>query len=73
MSFPDLPGCISDGETIEEAIKNGFDAMNSWVETSKEFNDPVPEPSSSQASGALSSGYQKVYMPDSLHALNKRA
>ena len=31
ISFPDLPGCISDGDTIEEAIKNGIDAMNSWI------------------------------------------
>jgi antitoxin HicB len=51
ISFPDLPGCISDGETIEETIKNGIDAMNSWLETAKEFNDSVPEPGSSQARG----------------------
>jgi predicted RNase H-like HicB family nuclease len=28
--FPDLPGCMSDGETIEEAITNGIDAMRGW-------------------------------------------
>ena len=63
ISFPDLLGCISDGETIEEAIKNGIDAMNSWIETSKEFNDPTPEPGSSQASGRF---VQRI--PKSLHA-----
>jgi antitoxin HicB len=62
ISFPDLPGCISDGETIEAAIKNGIDAMNSWISTSKEFNDPIPEPSSSQASGRF---VQRL--PKSLH------
>ena len=62
ISFTDLPGCISDGATIEEAIKNGIDAMNSWLETAKEFNDSVPEPGSSQASGRF---VQRI--PKSLH------
>jgi antitoxin HicB len=62
ISFPDLPGCISDGGTIEEAIKNGIDAVNSWLETAKEFNDPIPEPGSSQASGRF---VQRI--PKSLH------
>ncbi|MCD4715632.1 MAG: type II toxin-antitoxin system HicB family antitoxin [Desulfobacterales bacterium] len=69
ISFPDLPGCISDGETIEDAIMNGIDAVHSWVETAKEFNDPVPEPGSSQASGRF---VQRL--PKSLHArLSARA
>ena len=63
ISFPDLPGCFSDGGTIEEAIKNGIDAVNSWIETSKEFNDPIPEPGSNQASGRF---VQRI--PKSLHA-----
>ena len=44
ISFPDLSGCMSDGDTIEETIKNGIDAMNSWLETAKEFNDSIPKP-----------------------------
>ena len=31
ISFPDLPGCMSDGETIEEAIQNGRDAFLGWI------------------------------------------
>ncbi|WP_417909336.1 type II toxin-antitoxin system HicB family antitoxin [Candidatus Electronema sp. PJ] len=46
ISFPDLPGCVSDGETIDEAIVNGLDAIHSWIETANEFHDPVPEPGS---------------------------
>lgn len=32
VSFPDLPGCISCGETIEEAIYNAYDAKKVWIE-----------------------------------------
>lgn len=38
IEFPDLPGCMSDGETIEEAIENGADAM-------REAGRPIPLPS----------------------------
>jgi len=31
ISFPDLPGCISDGETLEEAVVNGRDACSAWM------------------------------------------
>ena len=45
VSFPALPGCLSCGETIEEAITNGNDAKMSWLETSLEqgmiINEPV--------------------------------
>ena len=41
VEFPDLPGCIADGETIEEAVENGSDALRSWLATAKEFKDPV--------------------------------
>ena len=30
ISFPDLPGCMSDGETIEGAMANAEDALNCW-------------------------------------------
>ena len=45
IEFPDLPGCISDGETIEEAIANGKDAMFCWIETAKQHGDEIPQPS----------------------------
>jgi antitoxin HicB len=45
IEFPDLPGCLSDGETIEAAIANGADALRSWIETAREFGDAVPPPS----------------------------
>ena len=50
IEFPDLPGCISDGETIDEAIANGKDAMLCWIETAKQHGDEVPQPNSSVGS-----------------------
>ena len=36
IEFPDLPGCMADGETIEEAVREGKDALRSWIETMRE-------------------------------------
>ena len=44
IEFPDLPGCISDGETLDEAIANGKDAMLCWIETAKQHGDEIPQP-----------------------------
>jgi antitoxin HicB len=38
IEFPDLPGCMSDGETIEEAVANGHDAIICWINAAKEAN-----------------------------------
>ncbi len=44
-SVPDLPGCMSDGETPEEAISNVQDAIRSWIETARETGRTIPAPS----------------------------
>jgi antitoxin HicB len=44
IEFPDLPGCMSDGETIDEALENGIDAIKVWIETAKETNRTIPTP-----------------------------
>lgn len=41
---PELPGCIAHGGTPEVALKNAQDAIQLWIDTAKEFGDPVPEP-----------------------------
>lgn len=37
IEFPDLPGCLSDGEAISEAIANGQDASFCWIETAQPY------------------------------------
>ena len=44
IEFPDLPGCISDGETPEEALRNGLDALRCWLEAMREAGRAVPPP-----------------------------
>jgi predicted RNase H-like HicB family nuclease len=41
---PELPGCMAHGETEEVALKNIKDAIQLWIDTAREFGDPVPEP-----------------------------
>ena len=41
---PDLPGCMSDGETPQEALANAQDAIVCWIEAAHELGRPVPEP-----------------------------
>jgi antitoxin HicB len=48
ITFPNLPGCMSDGDTPEEALHNGLDAAKSWLETAREFGDPIPQPEESK-------------------------
>jgi antitoxin HicB len=45
VMIKDLPGCISVGETLEEAVENIKDAKESWLETAWEFKDHIPLPS----------------------------
>ena len=53
IEFPDLPGCVSDGRTPEEAILNGRDALKSVLLTMKEFGDPIPRPGAHTPKGRL--------------------
>jgi antitoxin HicB len=44
VEYPDIPGCMSDGETIEEAIANGREALRDCVAVFQESGRKVPKP-----------------------------
>lgn len=44
-SYPDLPGCLTCGETLEEAVKNAGDAKREWLLAAMEEGIDIPEPS----------------------------
>ena len=41
---PELPGCMAHGDSYESALAEAQEAITLWIETAKEFGDPVPEP-----------------------------
>jgi predicted RNase H-like HicB family nuclease len=45
VEVPDLPGCISEGDTLAEAVFMGIDAASGWVLTELEEGKPAPEAS----------------------------
>ena len=63
ISFPELPGCITSGETIEAVIQNAADAKRAWLEATIEDGMEVPVP------GKLEdySGQFMLHLPRSLH------
>jgi predicted RNase H-like HicB family nuclease len=44
VSFPDMPGCISAGETIDEAVRNAVEALSGHVRMLEADGDPIPPP-----------------------------
>lgn len=42
--IPELPGCMAHGKNQEGALKNAKEAIQLWIDTAKEFGDPIPEP-----------------------------
>lgn len=44
VSVPELPGCMSDGKTPEEAVQNAQIIISEWIETAKMLGREIPEP-----------------------------
>jgi predicted RNase H-like HicB family nuclease len=42
--FPDLPGCMAMGKTMDGALGNAADALRDWVEATEESGGKVPRP-----------------------------
>ena len=44
--YPELPGCITVGDTMTEVLKNAEDAKRAWIEAQLEDGGNIPEPAS---------------------------
>ena len=68
ITFPDLPGCMSDGESIEEAIANGRDAFVAWISAAADMGKPIPKPTANPVELIEASGKFVARLPKTLHA-----
>jgi predicted RNase H-like HicB family nuclease len=44
VEVPELPGCMADGETYQEAVQNVEVVIQEWIETAQELGRSLPEP-----------------------------
>ena len=61
--YPELPGCMTCGETLEGALKNAEDCKREWLTAAIEDGDDIPEP---ETEGSYS-GQFRLRVPRSLH------
>ena len=61
--FPDLPGCLTQGETLAEALAMAEDAKRGWIEASYDVGNEIPLPSHPEEH----SGRLLLRLPKSLH------
>lgn len=63
VSYPELPGCLTCGKTINSAIKNSIEAKTQWLEAALEDKIEIAEPENLDAY----SGQFKLRIPKTLH------
>lgn len=71
VSIPDLPGCLSQGETVEEALRMIREAQRLWLQVALEDGRPIPEPSGIEDepySGRFNIRVPKTVHRDLVHA-----
>ena len=44
VTFPDLPGCMADGETVDEALVEAKDAFKAWADAELQDKGELPKP-----------------------------
>ena len=44
VEVPELPGCMADGATYQEAVSNAEVVIGEWIQTAQELGRPIPEP-----------------------------
>ena len=44
VEVPELPGCMADGQTYQEAVANAETIIQEWIETAKDLGRSIPKP-----------------------------
>jgi antitoxin HicB len=63
VEVPDLPGCMADGDTVEQALRNAEDAIGEWIDAAREMGRDISKPENQQKF----SGKWVQRVPRSLH------
>ena len=63
VRFPELPGCLTCADTMEEAVRNAEDCKREWLAAAIDDRTPIPEPMTDEDY----SGQFKLRIPKSLH------
>lgn len=50
---PSLPGCVTEGDTLEEAVKMAKDAIQAYIESLKKHNESIPQEKGSSFVGVI--------------------
>lgn len=66
-SYPELPGCITCGETLDEVVSNALDAKRAWLLAAMEEGIEIAVPEAFAESVDSYSGQFKLRIPKSLH------
>lgn len=64
---PDLPGCVTHGDTHASALANANEAINLWIETAREFGDSVPSPKGRSVMSSTGFRSKKGNLGERLH------
>ena len=73
VEFPDLPGCNTEGETLEEVLKNASEALGLYLVALDEDNAPLPTPSNLSDVSAESGSVSYVYTDMNQYRRDSRA
>ncbi len=76
ITFPDLPGCITEGDTLEEAFYMAKDAMSLHLWGMEDDDDPIPNPTPPEKVQAPEGGFTslvEVWMPPYRDKIANRA
>ncbi|WP_025692310.1 type II toxin-antitoxin system HicB family antitoxin [Paenibacillus zanthoxyli] len=78
VRFPDLPGCLTSGDTAEEAHAAAREALEGFLYVMEQDNDPIPDPSPldailKQAEAGEAASEVHVYMPTVRDAFESKA
>lgn len=64
IAFPDLKGCVTEGDTLADALDMGMDAMAGWLYCAEKHGTAIPEPSTAERLALEPDEFTSLVMAD---------